>query len=52
MTRNEIEYLRATRTLTQAEVDARGREHDRYDLTPAERLDNVSHCPEPEPSRH
>ena len=37
------EYLRSQRTLTAAQVDARTAAHDRFDLTPAERLDNATH---------
>jgi len=46
------EYLRANRTLTEAEVHRRGRSHSRYDLTPAERLDRVTHQTMIEESRH
>ena len=36
------QYLMSQRTLTAAEVDARAHATDRYDLTPAERLDNAT----------
>ncbi len=36
-----VEYLRSQRTLTAAQVAVRDRERARFDLTPAERLDNV-----------
>lgn len=45
MTRNEIEYLRSARTLTQAEVDARAREHDSYDVSGVERFDLLGIAP-------
>lgn len=47
-----IEYMRSQRTLTPAEVYARDRERARFDLTPAERLDNVCHHATYEESRH
>lgn len=37
------EYLRSTRTSTQAEIDAQARARACYDLTPDERFDNVIH---------
>lgn len=38
----DAEYLRSQRTLTAAQVDARAHARARFDLTPADRLDNVS----------
>lgn len=52
MTTEEIAYYSSIRTLTPAEVDARGREKDKLSLTPAERLEQFSHAPEPQSSRH
>jgi hypothetical protein len=46
------EYLRSLRTLTAAEVDVRARERARFDLTPAERLDNTTHRAAYEGARH
>lgn len=45
-------YLASIRTLTEAEVAARAASHDRFDLTPAERLENVSHSATYEGARH
>lgn len=38
----DAQYLRSQRTLTAAQVDAQGKEHDRFSLTPADRLDNAT----------
>ena len=46
------EYLASQRTLTAAEVDARTAARDRFDLTPAERLDNATHRTMIQESRH
>lgn len=46
------EYLASQRTLTAAEVDARTAARDRFDLSPADRLDNVTHHAEYESARH
>lgn len=43
MIENLAEYLRSQRTLTAAQVDARTAQRCRYDLTPADRLDNANH---------
>jgi hypothetical protein len=46
------EYLRSRRTLTAAQVDARARARARYDLSPADRLTNVTSRPSGEIARH
>lgn len=48
----DAEYLRSCRTLTAAQVDARTAQRCRYDLTPAERLDNVNARPCGQGARH
>lgn len=52
MIENWAEYLRSQRTLTPAEVDERARARARFDLTPADRIDNATHHAEPFASRH
>lgn len=49
---NLAEYLRSQRTLTAAQVDARTAQRCRYDLRPADRLDNVTSRPCGQGSRH
>lgn len=49
---NLAEYLRSQRTLTAAQVDARTAQRCRFDLTPADRLDNVTHRTAYEGARH
>lgn len=46
------EYLRSQRTLTQAQTDARARSRARFDLTPADRLDNTTARPCGQGARH
>jgi hypothetical protein len=52
MIENLAEYLRSQRTLTAAQVDARAAQRCRYDLTPAERMDNANHHAAYEDARH
>lgn len=46
------EYLASQRTLTAAEVDARAAARDRFDLSPADRLEMVTQRTMIEESRH
>ena len=46
------EYLRSSRTLSAAEVDTKARERACFDLTPAERFDNVNARPCGQGARH
>lgn len=46
------EYLRSRRTLTEAQVRERDRARDRFDLTPAERMDMMGAHTECQGSRH
>lgn len=52
MIENTAEWLRSRRTLSQSQVDERTRARARFDLSPADRLDNATHHAESQASRH
>lgn len=49
---NLAEYLRSSRTLSAAEVDARARDRARFDLSPTDRLHTRTAHVEYEGARH
>ena len=46
------EYLRSQRTLTQAQADAQASSRARFDLTPTDRIHNVTARPSGQGARH